>query len=159
MDQIDWANALQEIEEVNKNKIAASSRASYANSQKRFLSWLFTNHPSSLTDACKNRVESLLVERCKIIKAFAVILEEKIAPIQFENLDERIFMTWLVTMKKKDGTKPQYAALSTHRSALFNLYREHGTSFPKKMENNLTDFYCGLKRTRAKALANSGKRL
>jgi hypothetical protein len=74
-------------------------------------------------------------------------------PIKFNELKAEDFMLWVVSLKKKDGSKPGRSAYSTHRAALFNLFRDYKVRMSQELEIELANHYRGLKRTAASSAA------
>ncbi|KAH9105408.1 hypothetical protein AeMF1_018759 [Aphanomyces euteiches] len=71
-------------------------------------------------------------------------------PIQFDRLTAPDFVTWLITLRRKNGENLSYSALNTHRSGLFNLFRKYGVIMSIELEKELSSHFKGLKRTIAK---------
>lgn len=65
-------------------------------------------------------------------------------PLEFAALTAKDFVTWLVTLERKDGGVLSYSsALNTHRASLFNLFRDYGYTMSKPLESELTNYFKG----------------
>lgn len=71
--------------------------------------------------------------------------------IQF--LDSRRFHGMPRTPKKKNGGAPSYATYNSHRSALFNLFRDYSEVMSADLQTKLANHFRGLKRTVAAEMA------
>eukprot|EP00924_Labyrinthula_sp_SR-Ha-C_P010449 snap_masked-scaffold_79-processed-gene-0.39-mRNA-1 protein AED:0.23 eAED:0.23 QI:0/0/0/1/1/1/2/0/379 len=83
---------------------------------------------------------SLILIR-KTIKTFP-----NLPPLKFDGLDVETFMSWIVTKKRSDGNFFSFSSCSTHRSALYSLYGQHHVRFSFEFENELKNYFRGLKR-------------
>ena len=110
-----------DVEELWENIVGSKSNKIYNGSMVRFLVWVWANHKSLLTSECAAAAD-LETNKVKFFKSF---LKKGRAhpPIHFEALTPRIFLSWIVKLRKKDGEKPGTSSYSSHRSGLFNLFR------------------------------------
>ena len=67
-------------------------------------------------------------------------------PIFFDLLSAKVFMTWLLSLRKKNGDTYASSSYNSHRAALFNLYRDFGATMSTELESELKNHYKGLKR-------------
>jgi hypothetical protein len=75
-------------------------------------------------------------------------------PIMFNLVTARDFLTWIVSLVKKDGTSPGYSTFNSHRAAFFNLFRDFGVTMSKTLEFELRNHFKGLKRRVASRVTN-----
>eukprot|EP00924_Labyrinthula_sp_SR-Ha-C_P006580 snap_masked-scaffold_38-processed-gene-2.50-mRNA-1 protein AED:0.30 eAED:0.30 QI:0/-1/0/1/-1/1/1/0/243 len=145
----DWAEISQHVSERRANTIAKNSKSSYEGSYTQFVAWCIRNKPNVLAEDFLNKLKegsdaeapmSLKLIR-KIIKTFP-----NLPPLKFDDLDVETFMSWIVTKKRSDGSFFSFSSYSTHRSALYSLYREHKVRFSSEFENELKNHFRGLKR-------------
>ena len=66
-------------------------------------------------------------------------------PIMFDIMTARDFMTWIVTLRKSDGTRLSASSFDGHRSGLFNIFRDFGFTMSKELESELKTHFKGLK--------------
>ncbi|KAE8902325.1 hypothetical protein PF003_g14132 [Phytophthora fragariae] len=157
MEGYDWETLEQTVREIRDNTVTARSRATYQNSYCRFLAWIVRNKPhltpppflESLGDTTEYTMQQL--RAC--IKQH-VTQDRSIAPLRFDAFVAADFVTWLVTLKRKDGGSLSYSALNTHWAGLFNLFRDYGHTMSKSLESELTNYFKGLKNKIAKSAAN-----
>jgi hypothetical protein len=142
-----------EVEQIRANTISDTSRALYYSSMCRFLMFLWTHHPELLTNTF---VESVNTDQQRPLRDRILdYLRHPIPlhdPIAFDFLTAKIFMTWLVTMKKPDGSLLSYSSYNGHRTGLFNLFRNYKKRMSEDLSNELTHHFRGLKRKIAKSL-------
>ncbi|POM68973.1 Hypothetical protein PHPALM_14796 [Phytophthora palmivora] len=142
-------------------ELCPSSRAVYVNSYSRFICWVLQNHSPLIHPAFADRVGTVSGLSEKQLRArIKPLLTRKNdePPLHFDNLDPEVFQTWLLTLRKADGSELSYSALNTHRAGLFNLYRDYGRKMDSDMENELKQFFKGIKRelavTQARGVGN-----
>ena len=80
-------------------------------------------------------------------------------PMDFENFTARVFVTWLVSLRKSNGKRPGYSCYTSHRAGLFNLYRDYDVAMSPALQEQLTHYFKGLKRTTAKRTADGLERV
>jgi hypothetical protein len=156
--------ALQaEVAAIRANTVSPKSRDTYRRSSSRFLLWCYEKKRTLLTQQFINTFEEHIPPRKRVIaiastqKWIKIYLEgstSETPPIKFQALKAEDFMMWIVTLKKRDGSKPGNSAYSTHRAALFNLFRDHKVRMSQDLETELANHYRGLKRTTASSAAN-----
>ena len=148
-----------EVDAVRQNTVSAESRRLYARSIARFLLWLIQNKPDLVTENLLTAVDtSTGREALEKIKAF-VEDKDNGPPIDFESITARVFVTWLVSIRKSNGAKPGYSAYNSHRAALFNLYRDYDVSMSSTLKEQMSHFFKGLKRTTARRTADGMERV
>ncbi|ETK72441.1 hypothetical protein L915_20444 [Phytophthora nicotianae] len=150
------AELRRQAEQICDNTVSPSSRAAYVNSYCRFVSWVHQNHPNFIPVAFADRVgvtEGL--SEAQIRRRIKPLLTRKHddPPLTFGNLDPEVFETWLLTLRKADGSMLSYSAFNTHRAGLFNIYRDYVQQMGPAMEKELKQFFKGLKLQLATAQA------
>ena len=142
-----------EVEQIRANTISETSKCLYHSSMCRFLMFLWALHPELLTNTFVETVnmnqQRALRERILDYLKHQPPLND---PILFPLLTAKIFMTWLVTMKKPDGSMLSYSSYNGHRTGLFNLFRNYKKRMSEDLANELTHHFRGLKRKIATSL-------
>ena len=142
-----------EVEQIRANTISDTSRLLYHSSMCRFLMFLWSHHPELLTnrfvEAVNMEQERPLRNRMLDYLKQPLPLED---PIIFDLLTAKTFMTWLVTLKKADGSMLSYSSYNGHRTGLFNLFRNYRKKMSEELSNELTHHFRGLKRKIAQSL-------
>lgn len=139
------------LNEIREGAICNKSRYIYMHSYAKFIEYLIANIPELITDEFARLLHS---DDGTIVPTLHVIKNNKnIKPIKFENLSAESFMSWLLTLKKHDGSVPRYATYTGHRSGLFNLYRDYEVLMSEKMKSELKILFKGLKRHTAQQIA------
>lgn len=157
MDSHDWEKLEKTVRDIRENTVTARSRATYQNSYCRFLAWIIRNKPhlvpKPFLDGLGDISECTLQQLRSRVKDL-VTQRRTVIPLEFEALDAADFVTWLVTLERKDGCALSYSALNTHRAGLFNLFRDYGRTMTKNLDSELTNYFKGLKHKLAKDAAN-----
>ena len=161
LDRDEQEQLITEVRGIRQNTVSKKSRNAYQRSTVRFLSWLYHNKRSLLTqeflDLFRNEFNSPEARRKgpqrQFIKAF-LNRDSREHPIKFQELTAEQFMVWIVSLRKSNGQRPKYSAFNTHRSALFNLYRDYGLRMSKQLEGEIANHFKGLKRTIAAEIQN-----
>lgn len=116
--------AEQRILELHANQISMLYRSSYLLSSVRFLKWLFGQKSCLFSDYFLERAAGMDAEALDYL--FKQVLRPPFhlsrAPIKFEQLTADDFLKWIVQLPKVEGGSPGKSALSSHRSALNNLF-------------------------------------
>eukprot|EP00924_Labyrinthula_sp_SR-Ha-C_P015230 maker-scaffold_9-snap-gene-12.44-mRNA-1 protein AED:0.19 eAED:0.19 QI:0/0/0/0.66/0.5/0.33/3/0/246 len=143
LNEEDWAEISQHVSEIRANTIAKNSQSSYEGSYTQFLAWCLRNKPNVFAEDFLNKLKegSDAEAPMKTIKTFP-----NLPPLKFDDLDVETFMSWIVTKKRSDGSFFSFSSYSTHRSALYSLYRQHKVRFSSEFENELKNHFRGLKR-------------
>ncbi|KAG9416776.1 hypothetical protein AC1031_001159 [Aphanomyces cochlioides] len=120
----------------------------YFQSYTRFIAWLVCNKPALLNPSFLSALGDVPNDANGLRDLVKSRLEDRVHhPIQFDQLEAPDFVSWLLSLRKNDGTSLSYSALNTHRASLFNLFREYGISMSTALEKELTNYFKGLKRT------------
>eukprot|EP00834_Sanchytrium_tribonematis_P008005 NODE_831_length_3642_cov_0.596669.p1 type:complete len:758 gc:universal NODE_831_length_3642_cov_0.596669:113-2386(+) len=117
------------------------------------------------TNIYQNRLKRLESSKLRHIKEFinnnvpTGNATSEIYPINFDLVTSRIFLCWVVTLRKPDGSMPGNSSYSNHRAALSHLFREYNKSMSHELADNLSKNYLGLKRTTTQRIANGDGRV
>ena len=118
-------NLGEEVDELGQYNIYRRTRVMYRNSSAKFIVWLKQNCPSLIHPDYIDFITNSESQQTplKMARAFLSGLPQTGNPINFELVTARIFLMWMVSLRKADGAKPGTGVFKTHRSALFNLFR------------------------------------
>ena len=145
------------LEEVENQNIGKKSRANYIGSQTRFVVWMkgkFGNNEALFNKKFFEGAEGNLTN--KYVKSKLKELNRSCPPLHFENLTAKMFASFLLSLKKKNGERPGIDALKGHRAALFNLMRDYGSEFSPQQVGLLRKYMKGFRRDLTNA-AKQGK--
>lgn len=142
---------IAEVHEIRNNTVASNSRTIYLNSITRFVLWISVNKPQLLHPDFIHAVQSIEGSRKQVIRQ--VLLQKNIQPIIFNEIQAPDFMSWLVSLRTNQGSRPGYSTYNSHRSALFNLFRDYGQTMSQELASELSNYFKGLKRTTTMAIA------
>jgi hypothetical protein len=69
-------------------------------------------------------------------------------PVKFDVITHEHFLLWICTLKntRNESQLLSFSHFNTQRSAFFNLFRDFHQQMPKKMEDELSQHFRGLKR-------------
>ena len=142
-----------EVDAIRANTIANNSRVLYRRSAIKFILWIYNTKNHLISDHFNN----LVLEEGSINEGLIkkVLNDTPNNPIlKFDLLEARDFISWIVTIRKTDGEKPHYSTYNSHRSGLYNLYRDYHITMGKKLSDELTHYYRGLKRRSVREISN-----
>ena len=146
MDQQEIEN---EVASIRENRVSERSRDTYRRSYVKFIKYVVESRLDLVPDEFSMLLASDSNNSVKsVMKNFP-----RVSPINFDLLTAADFISWLVTVRKKDGTKPGNSTYNGLRTSLFNLFRDYGAIMSRKMEGELKDMFKGLKRTTAMQIA------
>lgn len=144
-----------EVDDIRSNTVAQSSKNVYRSSNIKFINWMCTNYPDVLnaTLCAQLLAEDQEETPNKVITRWLANPASE-PPLKFADLTVRQFMLYIVSLKKRDGTKPAFTTYATERTALFNLFRDYKTTMSKDFETELGNHFKGLKRKKTQEIAN-----
>ncbi|ETP50566.1 hypothetical protein F442_04154 [Phytophthora nicotianae P10297] len=149
MEGYDWIKLRSEVREIRENTVNPRSRTTYLNSYSRFLAWAAFNRQSYVSggfiDTIGHVEDYTEQQLCAHVKQ-KLAQDRTTPPLDFDKLQAQDFVTWLVTLKRRDGGPLSYSAPNTYRAALFNLYRDFGFTMAKTLESELANHFKGLKK-------------
>ena len=153
MTHVNLAALEEEVGRVRNSRIAPRSRASYRSSTVRYLQWMMINKRHLVCDAFASAV-STESDGTPSVAAIKHLLEAAPAnpPLHFENLAAVDFLSWVMSLKKDNGSYHTFATYAGHRSALTNLYRDYGRTIPSQMQDLIAGYYAGFARTIARSI-------
>ena len=145
---MEFMNELEaEVNEIRNNTVSAKSRAVYVNSNVNFIRWLHEHKRHLLNGefiAASDNMSKASIKR--------LLNQRAIHPILFDDITAAEFMTWIVSLRTKSGSKPGYSSCNGHRSAFFNLFRTYGQIMNQELASELTNHFLGLKRRTAQEI-------
>lgn len=138
-----------QVQDIRSNNVAPATRQLYRRSMLRFLSWLLPNKPNLLPDeflqGAAGKTGKALTDFVGTYLDPPMNLERP--PLKFHELKAGDFFTWIVSLPASDGaTMIGKSSLSTHRSALYNLFRDYHQVYGKELESELSNHTTGMKR-------------
>ena len=109
-----------EVADLRANVVKKVSCGIYSNSLIKFLAWLYENKREILTPECASGADTAVNKR----NYFKTVLKNPVTdpPVRFELITAKLFMLWIVSLRKKDGNKPGSSSYGSHRAGLFNLF-------------------------------------
>jgi len=117
----------EKINHINSMVVLPSTRKEYLSYQKKFLTWIGGNFPETLNGQGEIDVAKLKV---------------------------RMLQSYIVQLKKGDGSTPGISTMDKIRSSWFDLYRDSKTTLTKEEENEISVFFKGLRRLDARMRAS-----
>lgn len=141
-------SSFAELELIADSKLSQGSKDMYLNSCTRFLSWLYQNVRSLFTEQFVVAMRGQAVTRAAIKQ----YLRDKRAssPINFTLLTVENFFSWIITLKKGDGSYLSTSTYNNHRSSLAYLFRIYHFIPTTDFETSMSEYFCGLGKLIAK---------
>ena len=153
-------NLRAKAQEIRANTVSKVSRRIYHQSYTRFISWLIVNKPVLIVPSFLEAIGEIPADMSKLRDLVKVAMDEgSNPPIHFDQLEAPDFVSWILSLKRHDGTNLSYSALNTHRSGLFNLFREYGLVMSQTLEKEISNHFKGLKRTIAASTATGVEKI
>ena len=158
------------METVRDNIVSESTTRSYIPDILNFLFWCRQFMTDCLTQYCVDRIDAFIAEypgrdirflTCRSKERFKVMLRNaSTTPLLImERLNPQKFMSYIITLCRKDGGFLSKSSYGQKRSALNHLYRCHNnTGFPTGYYDELSDLYNGFFRQLA-SLSEENRRL
>lgn len=106
MEGHDWEKLEQTVRDIRDNTVSARSRATYQNSYCRFLTWVIRNKSHLVPKPVLEVLGDTSLYTLQQIRSRTkelLTLDRNVVPLNFEALDAADFVTWLVTLERKDG--------------------------------------------------------
>ena len=117
----------EKINHINRVVVFPSTRKDYLSYQKKFLTWIGGNLPETLNGQCEIDVAKLKV---------------------------RMLQSYIVQLKKGDGSTPGISTMDKIRSSWFNLFRDSKVTVTEEEGNEISVFFKGLRRLDAQMRAS-----
>src|SRR5690606_25918887 len=124
---------LFELEGLLQLQVTESSRSKYTYSYSKFLVFLIkSNHAIVSADFRRSlgRIENL-DEKLLSEKVRNALKQREFKPIYFNELHPEVFLAYLASIRKPDGSLLTSAGYGTHRASLFNLFRDYNEKIPE----------------------------
>lgn len=144
---------LTDLDRIRANAISPQSTTIYRNSISRFLLHLFDTNPSLLSVDAVTTLQNSENRQ----QAARTILDGRLDvnhPIRLGSLSPDDHVSWLLSLRTSSGGQPSSSTYSSHRSALFHLYRECRVIMSAEFNAEMKTYFRGLKRDTARRIAN-----
>ncbi|ETI38355.1 hypothetical protein F443_15859 [Phytophthora nicotianae P1569] len=106
MEGYDWVKLRSEVREIRKNTVNPRSRTTYLNSYSLILAWAAFNRQSYVSggfiDTIGHVEDYTEQQLCAHVKQ-KLAQDRTIPPVDFDKLQAQDFVTWLVTLKRRDA--------------------------------------------------------
>jgi hypothetical protein len=151
------------VKEMKASKHVEVTDVAYAGKIVDFVSFLHQSHPNVLVEAFRGVFETLPNAARKrknqpqnrrsfvIERLFAVDKEHLLdtAIIHTDNVTEDVVLQWFAEFKGRGNTTPSKSVFGIAQSALVDLWKRHGKSFPEEFYAGVNDVKKGAQRKRA----------
>ena len=146
---------LVNVHQIRDQYIASSSSEVYMGASIQFVLWLFNNHSNLVTNFLRRQLKPLeLKERKIFIKQTISTANADEPPFNFSEITVELFVQFLLTLRKPDGTRHKITTFNRHRSALKNLFVRFRYLESQHFKTEMNIYFRGLKRDVAKRTAN-----
>jgi hypothetical protein len=147
--QIDMSDLTRKVQGLRKKTVSDSSRSQYDGHQIKFIRWIWDFKPDILSshfrDLAQNYIESSEREKKEFIQEYLSRAPDD-PPLRFDILTSDVFMCWIVSLRKNDGSRPGYDSCNSKRAALYDLHRRYRARMSVELSSGIKDTYVGLKR-------------
>ncbi|ETP45572.1 hypothetical protein F442_08037 [Phytophthora nicotianae P10297] len=75
-------------------------------------------------------------------------------PLNFSAVEAQHFLSWILSMKNKNGGYHSFSTYEGHRSALYNLFRDYHYTMSPQLERELSCHFKGLQHRIASAISS-----
>jgi hypothetical protein len=113
-----------EVDDIRANTVASNSRKIYHNYIAKFIKFCVYNEPSLITEELQVALGSPIESEAVLDKIRLFCQTSTVPPIKLSQLTAKTFVMFLVSLRKSNTQKPGKSVYNSHRSALFNLYRD-----------------------------------
>ena len=151
------------VKQMKANKHVQGTDGAYAGKITDFVGFLFRVKPDVLTEGFRRVYEQLPEssrrrkgqERTRRSFVFDSVLGvdkqrlEETAMLRFDRVTEDVVLQWLADFKGRGRTTPSKSVYGIAQSALGDLYRRHGMTFPVALSESINDVKKGAQRMRA----------
>ena len=146
---------------MKNNKLNESTRVQYLSANAAFIIFLMDHFPLTLYPRYLSLYQGMkaMGEQKLLIKGVKESLHmHRVCPIDLEKLETDVFLTYLLSVKRSDGSFFSFSCYDGKRSALMHLVSESGAIFDAKKRKELSDMLVGLKKSIAKENKQKGLR-
>ena len=130
----------EELVKVKGNKLNDSTRLQYLSANAVFIVFLMEHYPSLILPEFLDRYMDLKAneEKKLFVKGVKDSLEmNRVCPIDVKRLEPDVFLTYLLSVKRPDGSYFSFSCYDGKRSALMHLFLESGTLFEDMKKKQL----------------------
>ena len=151
----------EELAQVKHNKLNESTRVQYLSANAVFVIFLMEHFPQLLMPPFLEMYRDMKAIEAK--KLFVKGVKESlkmntVCPVDLKKLQTDVFLTYLLSVKRGDGSFFSFSCYDGKRSALMHLVSESGSTFDARKKKELSDMLVGLKKTIAKENKDRGLR-
>ena len=114
------------------------------------------NNPVEKETQFKKNQNKYLADQKKLIKEWILDVQITAQPMNFDLITADLFTTYILSLRKTNGTKPGMSTYTTHRASIKHLFRMYSVSLPTELSELLALDYKSLKRTVAERINASG---
>jgi hypothetical protein len=105
----------------------------------KYIKWVFINKKHILSVEFYNATKEMRELTTKFIKNWLDSAPRN-PPLQFDNMVANHIIAWFIAVSKAYGPKPGYQTYNTHRSALYNLFRDYKKNIDPRINSEISDF-------------------
>jgi len=139
---------MSQVAQVKQNKLNESTRIQYLSANTAFIIFLFHNFPNVLQLEYLEMYRSMQdnINEKLFVKGVKDSLKmNTICPFLIEKIDATLFMTYLVSLKRADGTYFTFSCYDGKRSAIVHLISESSNHLSNIVRDALSDMLVSLK--------------
>ena len=130
----------EEVRQIRSAIVSSASKTIYEGCAVKLLRWFFCNQSQLLTrpfmDHMTSLSESTSREIDSAIKQWLGRAPEN-PPLVFAEINVAHFLTFIVSLRKADGTKPGFSTYNSHRAAFKHIFRLYEVTQDAVLEREL----------------------
>jgi hypothetical protein len=164
-------SSFEELEQLRSEVVEKGSLDVYLNTITSFLTFIVDFEPdaedpvainyrnpvtSQLLDFLANLTDLSPRKRKQLLKA-ELLKKRPIEVVDFNVLNIKHIMLFILSLNKRDGSKPVFSTYNTHRAGINHLYRMYKEKKPDDFEEEIAIYFRSLKKRAAKNAQEGGQ--
>ena len=159
---LSFQDLLQQAKNVYKNQITESTRLQYLSANTGFVIFLFHNYRSYILQPYLDQYKEWYDNEST--KNFSKNIKDSlqmnsICPFDLDLVKTDVFLTYLLSLKREDGTFFSFSCYDGKRSAFTHLITQSGNQQDNKDKEEMAKMMKGLRKTIAKEMSEKGLRV
>ena len=144
---------------VARNRITDDTRKQYNKKNEALTMWIYNHSPDQLKESFlgifRGAVES--GENVALLKAISIaVTERELCPLDPDNFSVETFFTYLLSLRRADGTYYSYSTYDSKRSALMHMFRNEKHSMTNEDKEKLSEYMTSLRKSIASEKREKG---
>lgn len=144
---------------VARNRITDDTRKQYNKKNEALTMWMYNHSPDQLKETYlgifRGAVDS--GDNVALLKAISIaVTDRELCPIDPNKFSINTFFTYLLSLRRADGTYYSYSTYDSKRSALMHMYRNEKHSMTNEDKDKLSEYMTSLRKSIASEKREKG---